>query len=345
MSNSASKLIALAAATLPGAVSAQYVAPEYGRSVYTGYDYGSSDYRGEHVQSGVYDGTWRGNYSEDGRVYEGQWDGVYTDASGQAYQGTWTGTAIGAPVYGNGYAQPGYAQPGYAQPGPAYYDQGYAGGRYEQGYATSVDGYNRCRRDNGLGGAAVGALIGGVAGNRIAGSGNRLEGTLIGAGVGGVAGYAIDKAEDDPCYEYMPSGYRDEYYGRVPNGYGPSNATGGYYGRNYPAPDYREAPRYSGQRQGYGWQGQWQGQQQQQQSYGHGYSGAYGYGGGYAVPGYWVYGGGGGGSTVTTVVVHPGSTTTVTEEYVTEYVDQDYVGGGQAVRRKVKDREYHTKGK
>ena len=52
------------------------------------------------------------------------------------------------------------------------------------------------RRDDGLGGAAIGAVAGGVAGNLIAGRGNRLGGTLIGAGVGGIAGYAIDKAED-----------------------------------------------------------------------------------------------------------------------------------------------------
>jgi uncharacterized protein YcfJ/Ni/Co efflux regulator RcnB len=53
-----------------------------------------------------------------------------------------------------------------------------------------------CRRDNGLGGAAMGAAVGGLAGNRIAGRGNRTGGTLIGAGVGALAGMVIDKAED-----------------------------------------------------------------------------------------------------------------------------------------------------
>ncbi|WP_332785551.1 RcnB family protein [Sphingomonas sp. PB1R3] len=52
------------------------------------------------------------------------------------------------------------------------------------------------RRDDGLGGAAIGAVAGGVAGNLVAGRGNRLGGTLIGAGVGAAAGYAIDRAED-----------------------------------------------------------------------------------------------------------------------------------------------------
>jgi Ni/Co efflux regulator RcnB len=60
--------------------------------------------------------------------------------------------------------------------------------------------YDRAPRDRGretgLGGAAIGGIIGGVAGNVIAGRGNRLGGTLIRAGVGGAAGYAIDKTED-----------------------------------------------------------------------------------------------------------------------------------------------------
>ncbi|WP_230481548.1 RcnB family protein [Sphingomonas sp. Leaf21] len=63
------------------------------------------------------------------------------------------------------------------------------------------------RRDDGLGGAAIGAVAGGVAGNVIAGRGNRLGGTLIGAGVGAAAGYAIDRAEDRR--RHMPPGYDD----------------------------------------------------------------------------------------------------------------------------------------
>jgi len=74
----------------------------------------------------------------------------------------------------------------------AYGDGGYAGDGY---YADGDEGY-RERRDDGLGGAAIGAVAGGVAGNLIAGRGNRLGGTLIGAGVGAAAGYAIDKNED-----------------------------------------------------------------------------------------------------------------------------------------------------
>jgi uncharacterized protein YcfJ/Ni/Co efflux regulator RcnB len=65
---------------------------------------------------------------------------------------------------------------------------------YDRGYDAAF--LEACRRDNGLGGAAIGAAAGGLAGNRIAGRGNRTGGTLIGAGVGAIAGMVIDKAED-----------------------------------------------------------------------------------------------------------------------------------------------------
>ena len=72
------------------------------------------------------------------------------------------------------------------------------------------------RREDGLGGAAIGAVAGGVAGNLIAGRGNRLGGTLIGAGVGAAAGYAIDRAEDRG--RRMAPGYDDYSY---QDGYAP----------------------------------------------------------------------------------------------------------------------------
>ena len=95
------------------------------------------------------------------------------------------------------------------------------------------------RRDRGVGGAAIGAVAGGVAGNLIAGRGNRLGGTLIGAGVGGAAGYAIDKAEDrgrrapppltyGAGYPPPPADYAPEY---EPN-YAPPMS----YGAAYPEP-------------------------------------------------------------------------------------------------------------
>lgn len=80
--------------------------------------------------------------------------------------------------YGATYAPPPVAPP------PAY------AGDYDPAFLEA------CRRDSGLGGAVIGAAVGGLAGNRIAGRGNRTGGTLIGAGVGAVAGMVIDKAED-----------------------------------------------------------------------------------------------------------------------------------------------------
>ena len=46
-------------------------------------------------------------------------------------------------------------------------------------------------------GAVVGGAIGGVAGNRIAGDGNRVLGTVVGAGIGAVAGSAVGDSVDD----------------------------------------------------------------------------------------------------------------------------------------------------
>lgn len=105
------------------------------------------------------------------------------------------------------------------------------------------------RTDDGLGGAAIGAVAGGVAGNVIAGRGNRAAGTLVGAGVGAAAGYAIDKAEDrrsrrrgygagyppPPPYRYRGDDYRDDHY------------RGGHYGGDHwVSPDGRTTVTTSG---------------------------------------------------------------------------------------------------
>jgi Ni/Co efflux regulator RcnB/uncharacterized protein YcfJ len=86
----------------------------------------------------------------------------------------------------------------YAPPPPPMHHRGYAPPPPVAGYDRDYDPafLEACRRDNGLGGAAIGAAAGGLAGNRIAGRGNRTGGTLIGAGVGAIAGMVIDKAED-----------------------------------------------------------------------------------------------------------------------------------------------------
>lgn len=73
-------------------------------------------------------------------------------------------------------------------------------------YYSDADMERMCRRDNGVGGAAIGGVVGGIAGNRIAGRGNRTVGTIAGAAVGAVAGAAIDRSEDArACDAYWSS--------------------------------------------------------------------------------------------------------------------------------------------
>lgn len=68
------------------------------------------------------------------------------------------------------------------------------------------------RRDDGVGGAVIGGVAGAVAGNVIAGRGNRLGGTVLGAGVGALAGTAIDRAEDRRAPPPPPQpGYGADY--------------------------------------------------------------------------------------------------------------------------------------
>ncbi len=154
------------------------------------------------------------------------------------------------------------------------------------------------RRDTGLGGAAIGAVAGGVAGNVIAGRGNRLGGTLIGAGVGAAAGYVIDKNEDRGRRAPPPRG----------SGYGAGYAP--------PPPGYAPAPAYASS-SGYAPSG----------SYGAGYPRSQGYA---AAPGgTWVSPDGGTTVTTTSGGVYPAGATTVvvqsapmvTTTTTTEYYD------------------------
>ncbi|WP_088190096.1 RcnB family protein [Sphingobium sp. Z007] len=202
--------------------------------------------------------------------------------------------------------------------------------RYEGGYGPDGDDdryYDEPRRDNGVGGAAIGAVVGGVAGNRIAGRGNRTAGTLIGAGVGAVAGLAIDKAEDGPRRNAPPPPRRpgvgyDDSYGYADDSVTTQNdyegrwtgtwttddgrqVSGTYDGRfegevrgagvDYDAPPYAGAPHWSAG----------PGPVVQQ-------------GGGYIAGGYYYPA-----PVVTTVTINPAeTTTTTTTSYVTERVRQ-----------------------
>ena len=55
------------------------------------------------------------------------------------------------------------------------------------------DGRYRCKKDNGTTGLLIGGAAGGLAGNTIAGSGDKLLGTVIGAGAGALLGREIDR--------------------------------------------------------------------------------------------------------------------------------------------------------
>ena len=57
------------------------------------------------------------------------------------------------------------------------------------------DGRYYCRRDNGTTGLVIGAAVGGLIGNRVAGDGNRTLGTIIGAVGGGLLGRAVDRGD------------------------------------------------------------------------------------------------------------------------------------------------------
>jgi len=106
--------------------------------------------------------------------YQGEWTkGRYVDSEGRVYEGQWNGTVTPYPAL------------------PAYSPRG--------GY----DRYERCLKSQGVAGGAIGAIIGGIAGNRIAGRGNRTEGSLIGAGLGALAGLGIEKSMKR-CEKYLP---------------------------------------------------------------------------------------------------------------------------------------------
>lgn len=57
------------------------------------------------------------------------------------------------------------------------------------------DGRMYCRRKNGTTGLVIGAAVGGLAGNEIAGRGDKTVGTIIGAAGGALLGREIDKGK------------------------------------------------------------------------------------------------------------------------------------------------------
>ncbi len=199
---------------------ADYDGPEYGPSMradaaaYNWGDDGNVAFAAPDGSSFSYDGEWQGEYVDPaGQVFEGQWEGTVTRQGGTS---------------GPGYPAPAPSQAGAPYPGGPAYDEGYDDYSVPRGY----EGYERCLKSNGVTGAAIGAILGGVAGNRIAGRGDRLGGTLLGAGLGGLAGVAIEKATSkcksyEPRYEPPRVSYSPQPY---PQGYQHHQGwQGGYY--------------------------------------------------------------------------------------------------------------------
>ncbi len=188
--------------------------PDYGPSIRAdaqAYDWGDDG----NVAFAAPDGS---SYS-----YDGEWQGEYVDPAGRVFEGEWEGTVTRhGGVSGPGYPAPRQASAPY--PGGPAYEEDYDDYSVPHGY----EGYERCLKSNGLTGAAIGAVLGGVAGNRIAGRGDRLGGTLLGAGLGGLAGVAIEKATSK-CNRYAPTrvAYPPQHY---PQPYPqPHGWQGGYY--------------------------------------------------------------------------------------------------------------------
>ncbi|APR54890.1 glycine zipper 2TM domain-containing protein [Sphingomonas koreensis] len=73
--------------------------------------------------------------------------------------------------------------------------------RYDRGDRRYYNNRYRAREkcNDGDGGTIVGAIAGGLAGNAIAGRGDRTLGTILGGAVGAIAGREIDRS-DRPGY-------------------------------------------------------------------------------------------------------------------------------------------------
>jgi Ni/Co efflux regulator RcnB len=156
--------------------------------------------------------------------YDGKWDGEYVDPKGKVFEGDWSGTVTRHDGV-DGPGDPPLRPKAAPHPEPRYErEQHHSGYHVPRGY----EGYERCLKSNGVTGGAIGAILGGVAGNRIAGRGDRLGGTLLGAGLGGLAGVAVEKAMDS-CKRHRP-GYVDRPRGHytVPQ-HGNQYWQGGYY--------------------------------------------------------------------------------------------------------------------
>jgi Glycine zipper 2TM domain len=152
--------------------------------------------------------------------YDGEWNGDYVDPQGRVFEGEWEGRVT---------RDDGASGPGFPAPTPHHAGTAYPEPHHEGGYDVphGYEAYERCLKSNGVTGGAIGAILGGFAGNQIAGRGDRLGGTLLGAGLGGLAGVAIEKAMDT-CKRYQPDYRRTSRGHHMPQSYG-HGWHGGYY--------------------------------------------------------------------------------------------------------------------
>lgn len=183
----------------------------YDPSVFTGDDRVVSTPSAYNSDRSTYQGDWQGAYQQDGS-YQGDWQGTYRDAEGRVYEGEYSGTFIG-----DGNMNPHWgSQQGQAAGSDRYVP--YPDDRaFDSARAEELAYVERCKKSSGIGGAIVGGAIGAVAGNRIAGRGNRLGGSLIGGGLGAVAGAAIDQGTDR-CRKLLDKyGYDQQHSGHYPN--------------------------------------------------------------------------------------------------------------------------------
>lgn len=165
--------------------------------------------------------------------WNGEWQGQWEAPDGQVYRGTYRGQYDGDAREGDRHGE---MRRHHAEDRGEYRgDRGEYRGARDQW--SDADWNRFCTRDDGVGGALLGSVIGGVAGNRIAGRGDRTVGTIIGGVVGAAAGAAIDRSEDHrQCQGWWNNGgeryyqsYRGGEYGRYEGGYDAGYASG-YYG-------------------------------------------------------------------------------------------------------------------
>lgn len=183
--------------------------------------------------------------------WQGEWQGQWQDAEGRTYNGTYEGAYD---ARDQDARHDGDARRHHRSRHDDRRDSRRVRSDSRAGW-SEADWARHCRRDNGVGGAAIGAVVGGVAGNRIAGRGSRTEGTLIGAGVGALAGLAIDRAEDGRgCEGYWQAHGRQDNR-RVVRRYSRGGApyvNGGGYDYGYSSGGSYDSSGYEGSSYSYG---------------------------------------------------------------------------------------------